>query len=86
MDQQRVEALALGLEQAGGPQPVGRDPAGRGLALADLVAVDHHHRGAASGQLAGEDEAGEAGAADQDVVGSVERGPLLAALSSRALA
>ena len=49
---QRVEALALGVHQAELPQPLGRDAAGGGLALADLVAVDEQHVGAGAGQLA----------------------------------
>ena len=75
--QERVEALALRREQARRPQPIGRDPAGRGLALADLVAVDHHHRGAAPGQLPGQDQTREARAADQHVATPCERGSLL---------
>ena len=79
VDQQRVEALALGGHQPGGPQPVGRDAAGRGLALADLVAVDDQHRGAAARQLTRDREPGEAGAADQHVVGAGERNALVPA-------
>ena len=72
-----VEALALGVHQAERPQPVGRDPAGRGLALADLVAVEDQHVGAGAGQLAGDGQTGEAGAADQDVVAPAQRSPLV---------
>ena len=50
------------------PQPLGRDAAGGGLALADLVAVDDQHVGAGAGQLARHGQPGEAGAADQHVV------------------
>ena len=44
--QQRVEALALGVHQAQRFHPHGGDAAGRGLALADLVAIDDQHVGA----------------------------------------
>ena len=56
----------------------GRDAAGRGLPLADLVAIDEQHVGARAGQLAGHSEPGEARAADQHVVGAVQRGSLVA--------
>ena len=56
------------------PQPLGRDAAGGGLALADLVAVDDQHVGAGAGQLARDREPGEAGAADQHVVASPSSG------------
>jgi hypothetical protein len=77
---QRLEALALGLHQAQPPQPLGRDAAGGGLALADLVAVDNQHVGPRTGQLAGDGKPREARAADQDVVRAVELSPLCATL------
>ena len=61
------------------PQPLGRDAAGGGLALADLVAVDDQHVGAGAGQLARDRQSGEAGAADQHVVAAVEGSALVAA-------
>ena len=79
---QRVEALPLGVHQAQLPQPLGRDAAGGGLPLADLVAVDDHHVGPRAGQLARHGQPGEARAADQHVVGSVERSSLRRRVSS----
>ena len=80
MDHQLAEGLLRGLLQGERVQPGGRDPARRGLPLADLVAVDHQHVGAAGGQLAGHGEPGEARAADQDVAVAIQRGAFLAAL------
>ena len=77
---QRVEALALGVHQPQPPQPLGRDAAGGGLALADLVAVDDQHVGAGARQLACDRQPGEAGAADEDVVLAVQGRALVAAL------
>jgi len=77
---QLVEALALAIHQAELPQPLGRDPAGRGLALADLVAIDDHHVGAGTRKLTCDRKSGEARPAYQDVVSSVEGSALLAAL------
>ena len=65
-------------------QPLGGDPAGGGLPLADLVAVDDQHVGAGPGQLPRHRQAGEAGAADQHVVGAFERGPLVASFGCAA--
>jgi hypothetical protein len=80
--QQRVEALALGLDQAHRPQPLGRDAAGGGLPLADLVAVDDQNVGTGAGKLACHGQSGEAGAADQDVATAVQRSPLVAPFGS----
>ena len=77
---QGVEALALGRHQPQPPQPLGRDPAGGGLALADLVAVDDEDVCSGAGELACDGEAGEAGAADEDVALAVQRRTLVAAL------
>ena len=74
--------------RSGGSSPRGRARwshsvgrgAGGGLALADLVAVDEQHVGAAAGQLAGNGQPGEAGAADEHVVRAVDRRALVAAL------
>ena len=46
-------------------QPLGRRRAGRGLALADLVAVDDQHARARPAQLARDGQAGEGRAADR---------------------
>ncbi len=70
---QRVEFLPRRALQAQRVQPPGRDAAGRGLSLADLVAVDHEDVGARAGQLARDRQSGEAGAADEHVVIAGER-------------
>ena len=49
-------------------QPHGRDAAGGGLALADLVAIEDQDVGPGARELAGDRQPGEAGAADEDVV------------------
>jgi len=77
---QGVEALALGVHQSQSLQPLGRDPAGGGLPLADLVAVDDQDVGPGAGQLACHREPGEAGAADEDVAFAAQRRALVAAL------
>ena len=77
VDHQLAEPLPLGLHQPRRPQPIGRDAAGGGLSLADLVAVEDHHVGAGAGQLARDGEPGETGAADHHVVASVQRSPLV---------
>ncbi len=64
---ERVEALALGGHQPEPFQPLGWDPTGGGLPLADLVAVDDEDVGTGARQLACNCEPGEAGAADQNV-------------------
>ena len=79
----RVEAHALELLAGGAAdahrlEPRRRDRAGAGLALADLVAVDDEHVGAAARQLARDRQPGEARAADQHVGALVERRALLA--------
>ena len=74
-----LELLADRAADAHRLQPRRRDRAGAGLALADLVAVDDEHVGAAARQLAGDREPGEAGAADQHVGALGERRALLAA-------
>ena len=43
VDHEPAEGLAMRAHQAHHPQPLGGDAAGRGLALADLVAVEHEH-------------------------------------------
>ena len=62
------------------PQPRGRDRAGRGLALADLVAVDDQHARAGAGQLARDGEPREARAADEHVAVALQAGALRAPL------
>ncbi len=85
-DHELAEGLAVRAHQVEGLEPACRDAAGRGLALADLVAVDHQYprrravRAQRAGELAGDREAREARPADQDVVVAVERGALVAAL------
>ena len=61
-------------------QPGSGNPARRGLPLADLVAVDHHHVGAGSGQLAGHRETREARSANQDIAVAAQGRALLTAL------
>ena len=79
VDHQRVETLALGTHQVEVLEPLGGDAAGGRLALADLVAVDDQHVGAAPGQLSRHRQAGETGTADQHVMGPRERGAVIAA-------
>jgi hypothetical protein len=57
-------------------QPLGRRGAGRGLALADLVAVDDDHPRPAAPELARDREAREGRPADHHVVVAAERGTL----------
>jgi hypothetical protein len=68
VDHKPAEGLPVRAHQIHGPQPVRRDPAGRRLALPDLVAVDNQHARAAAGQLAGNGQPGEARSAHEDVV------------------
>ena len=75
VDQQRVERLADRGLQTQIAQPFRGGRAGRGLALADLVAIQHEHARARRAQLARDGQAGERGAADQDVgVGTGRKG------------
>ena len=60
-------------------EPLRRRGTGGGLALADLVAVEHQHVRAGALELAGQRQAGEAGAADQHVAIARERCALRAA-------
>ncbi len=53
---------------------------GTPLPLTDLVAVDDEHVGAAAAQLTSSSQAGERGAADDDVCGRVERSSVRPAL------
>src|SRR5436305_3400332 len=68
-----VERLADRRLEAEVLQPVGGRGARAGLALADVVAVDDEHVGAAAGQLPRHREAPEAGPADQHVEAPGER-------------
>ena len=61
-------------------QPLRRRRAGGGLAFADLVAIEHQHARPGRAQLARDREAGERGAADQDVELAADRRALGAAL------
>ena len=67
VNDQLVEGLLVRAHQVERSEPAGRDPAGGGLTLPDLVAVHDEHFGSASSQLAGHGQPGEAGAANQDV-------------------
>jgi hypothetical protein len=80
VDDQLAELLPGGLLEPERPQPLGRDPARRGLPLADLVAIEHQQPRTGPGELAGDGEAGEARPADDYVEIAVDRGPLVAAL------
>src|SRR5215207_7879120 len=80
VDDQLAELLPGGGLQAHRPQPPGRDPAGRGLALADLIAIQDQHPGVGAGELAGDGEAGEARSADDHLEIPRNRRALLAAL------
>jgi hypothetical protein len=80
VDYQLGERLLEGLLQLERPQPGRRDAARRGLALADLVAIDDHHVGPTAGQLAGDSEPGEACSANQNVAIAIERRALVTAL------
>src|SRR5688500_12046506 len=72
---QPPERLPMRPHQAHRPQPLRGDPAGGGLALADLVAAAHQHARAGPGQLPRHGQPGEARAAHQDVVLARQRGP-----------
>jgi hypothetical protein len=80
VDDQLAERLLQRFLQGQRVQPGRRDSARRGLPLADLVAVDHHHVGAASRQLASHRETREARSADQDVAVAAQRRALHTAL------
>ena len=67
VDDELVEGLAQRAAQLERVEPLGRDRARRGLALADLVAVDHQHARAGARELARDRQAGEARAADEHV-------------------
>ena len=80
VDHERAELLAERAHEAHRAQPRGRDAAGRGLALADVVAVEEQDAGTGAGELAGDRQPGEARATDDDVVVAGEVGPVRAAL------
>ena len=80
VDDELAERLAQGLLEAQRGQPRRRNAARRGLALADLVAVDDQNVGAAAGQLAGHGEPGKARAAHEDVAVALQGCALGAAL------
>ena len=67
VDQQRVEGLPDRGLQTQVAQPFRGGRARRGLALADLVAIEHEHARARRAQLARDRQPGERRAADQDV-------------------
>jgi len=74
------EGLPVGGGQSHGVQPQRRHGAGGGLTLADLVAIEDQDAGAAAGQLAGDGQAGEGGAAHEDVAVALQAGALRSAL------
>src|SRR5215211_3613754 len=82
MDHEGVERLAHRPLEQESAQPAGRSRARRGLALADLVAVDHEHVGARGRELAGHGQPSEAGPADQHVGLAAERRALRATLGA----
>ncbi len=61
-------------------QPTGGDPASRGLALADLIAIDHKHARPRVGQFARDGQPGEGSTADKYVAIALEGGAQLPAL------
>jgi hypothetical protein len=75
-----VEALAQRVHQIERLQPQRGDPAGRGLALADLIAVDHEHPRAAAGELPRDRQSREARPADEHVAIALQAGALLSPL------
>ena len=74
-----AERLPMRVHQAHGAQPLGRNAAGRRLALADLIAVDHQHASTAARKLTCNGEPGKARPADQHVIHPVQRSPLITA-------
>ena len=80
VDDELGERLLQGLGEVQRGQPLRRDAAGRGLAFADLVAVDDQDVGAGGRELACDRQTSEAGAADEDVAVALKGGALLAAL------
>jgi hypothetical protein len=88
VDDELVEALTQRAAQLERVQPQRGHRAGRGLALADLVTVEHEHPRAAARQLPRDGQAGEAGTADQHVTVPFQRGARLSSLrrSNRHLA
>ena len=87
----RVEGHALELLPDGALEPERADPgrgdrAGAGRPLADVVAIDDQHVGAARGERAGGGQAGEGGAADEHVgAAAAPQGRPLRAPQGRAL-
>src|SRR4051812_22153014 len=65
--EQRVEGLADRGLQTHVPEPFRRRRAGRGLTLADLVAIEHEHARARGTQFPRHSKPGEGRAADQDI-------------------
>ncbi len=80
VDDELAEGLLAGGEEVERLEPEGGDPAGRGLALTDLIAVDQHHLGSGAGELPGHGQASEAGSADQHVAVGRELRALRASL------
>ena len=76
VDYQVAERLPDRCSEAQRRQPLGRRGAGRGLALADLIAIHQQHALAESRQLPRDGEPGEAGAADKHVDVAPEPRPL----------
>ena len=65
--EQRAERLPDRRLHAHVAQPLGRGRAGRGLALADLVTIEHKHPRAGRAQLPSNGQARERGTADEYV-------------------
>jgi hypothetical protein len=80
VDDQFGKCLLEGIGEPERVQPARRDPARRGLAFADLVAVDHQHVGTGTRELTGDRQAGEARPTDEDVAVAVQSGALVSAL------
>ncbi len=76
VDDELIEALAVGFVEAEGRQPDRRYRAGRGLALADLVAVYDQHARSGAGEFARQREPREARATDEHVAIALQAGAL----------
>ena len=76
VDDHLVEALKPRVHQSERLHPHGRHRARGGLALAELVAVDHQHPRARASQLSCDRQPGEAGPADEHVAVALQAGTL----------
>src|SRR5437763_5513597 len=80
MDDEDREGLLQGTLEVQCGEPSRGYPTRRGLALADLVAIDQENVGAGAAQLACDGEPGEARSADEHIAVAVQRRALGAAL------